>query len=491
MNRQTILYGTLFLFVIFLPGAVLPPADTAVNRDLPNSKTAIVPAPGTVKKKTVIYSFPIQKEIAKPVWRITKKSLEEAKALHADYILIRMNTYGGLLNDADSIRTALLRCSIPTLVYIDNNAASAGALISIACDSIYMHSGSTIGAATVVNQTGQQVPDKYQSYMRGMMRATAEAHGKDTLIQNGDTVIRWHRDPRIAEAMVDPRVRVPGISDSGKVLTLTTNEAIRLGYCEAQAESIEEVMEKAGIKNYEIHEFVLTPVEKIIGFLASPAVSGFLIMIIVGGIYFELRTPGVGFPLAAAILAAVLYFAPLYLEGLAQHWEIILFVVGLVLIAVEIFAIPGFGVAGISGILLVVTGLTLSLVDNFVFKFNTMLAMRMLIKSLFIVLVSSLTALIISLVLTKKAVESRKFKLALHTTLNTHEGFVGVEQQQQQSLTGKKGIAHTVLRPGGKVEIKGEIYDAISETGFIEKGAPVKVTRHIAGQIYVMPEEEA
>jgi len=135
-------------------------------------------------------------------------------------------------------------------------------------------------------------------------------------------------------------------------------------------ENIKEVMKQAGIKDYEIREFIMTPMEKIIGFLASPAISGFLIMIIIGGIYFELRTPGVGFPSAAAILAAIIYFAPLYLEGLAQHWEIILFIVGLILIAVEIFAIPGFGVAGVSGILLVITGLTLSMVDNVVFKFN-------------------------------------------------------------------------------------------------------------------------
>ncbi len=444
----------------------------------------------TLPKKKIIYSFPIQQEIAKPAWRITKKSLEAAKKMHADYILIRMNTYGGLLNSADSIRTALLKCPIPTMVYIDNNAASAGALISIACDSIYMHSGSTIGAATVVNQTGKQVPDKYQSYMRGMMRATAEAHGKDTLIRGRDTLIRWHRDPRIAEAMVDPRVSIPGISDSGKVITLTTNEAIQLGYAEARAENIEEVMEHAGIKNYEIKEFIITPMEKIIGFLASPAISGILIMIIVGGIYFELRTPGVGFPLAAAVLAAIIYFAPLYLEGLAQHWEIILFIIGLILIAVEIFAIPGFGIAGISGILLVVTGLTLSMVPNVVFKFNTTLAFRLLIKSLFIVLISSFTAIFFSLFLTKKAAESGKLKFALHTSLNNKEGFVGVEQKQQDELTGKTGIAATLLRPAGKVEIDGEIYDAVSEISYIEKGTSVRVVKNVAGQIYVVPEKE-
>jgi len=137
--------------------------------------------------KTIVYSFDIKKEIAEPVWRITKESFDEAEKLGADYIFIHMNTYGGLVNSADSIRTKILNSAIPVYVFIDNNAASAGALISIACDRIYMRPGGSIGAATVVNQTGEAVPDKYQSFMRSTMRATAEAHGKDTLVINGDT----------------------------------------------------------------------------------------------------------------------------------------------------------------------------------------------------------------------------------------------------------------------------------------------------------------
>ncbi len=439
----------------------------------------------TVHRKTV-YVFPIREEIARPAWRLTKKGLANARALNADYILIHMNTYGGLLNSADSIRTAILNAPVPVMVFIDNNAASAGALISIACDSIYMRSGATIGAATVVNQTGQQVPDKYQSYMRAMMRATAESHGHDTIIRDGDTLIRWHRDPRIAEAMVDPRIRVPGISDSGKVLTLTTDEALRLGYCEGKAENIGEVLKEAGLGDAKVVRYEIKPVDRIISFLASPAVSGILIMIIIGGIYFELRTPGIGFPLAAAVFAAILYFAPLYLEGLAQHWEIILFVLGLILIAVEIFAIPGFGVAGVSGIILLVTGLTLSLVDNAVFRFDPTMAVNVLLKALFIVLVSSLLSIILSIWITKKVAASRKLKLALNTELDTDEGFVGVEKKMQQELTGRKGKAFTDLRPAGKVIIDGEVYDAVAEIGYIEKNAPITITRQMAGQLYVV-----
>ena len=294
--------------------------------------------------KLLIYKFDIKKEIAPPVWRSTKLALEEAVEKQADLVLIEMSTYGGMLESADSIRTKILESPIPVYIFINHNAASAGALIAIACDSIYMTPGSTIGAATVVDQSGQVVPDKYQSYMRAMMRSTAQAKG---------------RDPNIAQAMVDPRIRIEGIIDSGSVLTFTASEAFTHNFCEGIAENYKGALKLAGITDYEIIEQKLKPMDKVIGFLIHPIVSGLLIMIIIGGIYFELQTPGIGFPLGAAITAALFYFAPLYLEGLADHWEILLFIIGVVLIAVEIFALPGFGVAGISGIVLIIAGVWL------------------------------------------------------------------------------------------------------------------------------------
>jgi len=166
-------------------------------------------------KQKLVYEFNIMQNIAPAVWRQTKQAFDEADSLKADLILIHMNTYGGTVVDADSIRTRILNSKIPVVVFVDNNAASAGALISIACDRIYMRTGASFGAATVVNQTGEKMPDKYQSYMRATMRATAEAHGKDTIINGQDTTFRWKRDPLIAEAMVDERVYIPGVIDTG------------------------------------------------------------------------------------------------------------------------------------------------------------------------------------------------------------------------------------------------------------------------------------
>lgn len=196
------------------------------------------------KQNKTVYIIDIKKEIDNTTKLYLSNGLSNAKELNADAILIHMNTYGGLLEAADSMRTAILYNPIPVYVFIDNNAASAGALISIACKKIFMRKGANIGAASVVNQTGEILPDKYQSYMRSMIRSTAEAHGRDTIIQNGDTIYKWKRDPLIAEAMVDERTVVPQISDSGKVLTFTAEEAIKWGYCDGIAESTEEVITK-------------------------------------------------------------------------------------------------------------------------------------------------------------------------------------------------------------------------------------------------------
>ncbi len=419
--------------------------------------------------KKVIYTFDIKEEIAPPVVRKTEKALKEAEKIKADVIIIQMNTFGGMLDAADKIRTLLLESKIPVYVLIDNNAASAGALISIACDSIYMRKGASIGAATVVNQTGEVLPDKYQSYMRSMMRSTAETNG---------------RNPEIAEAMVDPSVYIEGIIDSGKVLTFTTSEAIKNGYCEGTAENISEVLKLANIQNYEIKEQKLTPIDKFIGFLINPIVSGILIMIIIGGIYFELQTPGVGFPLAASITAAILYFAPLYLEGLASNWEILVFIIGIILLAVEIFVIPGFGVTGILGITLIISGLTLSLIDNIGFDFKGV-PMNGIIKSLLTVVISIFLGFIASFYLGRKALTSKFLgHLALQTVQNKEEGYSSAFNDIN-SMIGKQGKAYTILRPSGKIIIDNEIYDATAISGFIEKDEKIEVIKYETSSLIV------
>src|SRR5690554_1703044 len=232
--------------------------------------SVVLQARQSEERKTLVYKLNVQQEIAPGMWRQTQKAFIEADTLGADVMLIHMNTYGGTVLDADSIRTKILQSRIPVFVFIDNNAASAGALISIACDSIYMRPGGSIGAATVVNQTGQAMPDKYQSYMRSTMRATAEAKGRIPVVEGNDTIYKWRRDPRIAEAMVDPSVYIEGVIDTGKVLTFTSSEAMEHGYSDGLAENVQEVLKQAGIEHYEIIEYSPGWLERVIGFLIHP-----------------------------------------------------------------------------------------------------------------------------------------------------------------------------------------------------------------------------
>ena len=436
----------------------------------------------TATTKPLVYQIDIQQEIDNTTWLYLKNGLAEAERLQAQAVLIHMNTYGGLLEAADSMRTAILYSPIPVSVFIDNNAASAGALISIACQRIYMRKGANIGAATVVDQTGKAMPDKYQSYMRSMIRSTAESHGKDTLITQQDTIFRWHRDPLIAEAMVDDRVVVPNLIDSGKVLTFTAQEAMKWHYCEGLAESVDQVItEYMGYSNYDLASYQPSWYDRVKGFLLSPMLQSLLIMLIIGGIYFEMQTPGIGFPLATSVVAALLYFAPLYIDGLAQSMEILAFLLGLLLLLVEIFVIPGFGIAVISGIVLIVGGLTLSLLGNRDFDFQQVSAADSGRAALTVLLGLGIGFALILWLSHKIGSKGPLRRMALNTDLGE-----AISSPTHPELIGKEGIAQTVLRPSGKVWIEGKVYDGISESGFVEKGEPIVVVKSENAQLYVM-----
>ena len=416
-----------------------------------------------------VYIFDIQDEIGPAVWRRMTQAFDEAKDWNADIILLHMNTYGGLVVDADSMRTKILNSDIPVWVFIDNNAASAGALISIACDSIFMSKGANIGAATVVDQEGQKLMDKYQSYMRSTMRSTAETNG---------------RDPKIAEAMVDESIYIEGLIDSTKILTMTSTEAMENGFCEGIYESIPELLLSNGIDDAETRTYVTSNLESIIGMLVNPAVSGILIMVIIGGIYFELQSPGVGFPLLASLVAAALYFAPLYLEGLAENWEIVLFVVGIILLAIEVFVIPGFGVAGAAGIAFMVSGLILSLIGNVGFNFEFVIPAQVY-SAFFTVIIATVFGLFGSFWLAKRLFTTTALShMVLSAAQPKEEGFVGVDTSEA-ALIGAEGEAYTVMRPSGKVLINEQLHDATALTGYIEKGEKVKVVKFETASLFV------
>lgn len=390
--------------------------------------------------------------------RYVDLALKEATQIEADVVIVEMDTYGGVLTDAKEIVDKIMHYKKPVWVFINSDAASAGALISIACDSIYMAPGASIGAATVVDGQGEKAPDKYQSYMRSIMRSTAEENG---------------RDPKIAEGMVDEDMAIEGVKEAGQIITFSTSEALKHGFCEARVESISEILERNNIKNYTVHKFELSATEKIISLVLNPFISSILILIIIGGIYFEMQTPGLGFAGLAALVALVLYLVPYYLNGLAANWEIITFFIGIALIGVEIFVLPGFGVAGISGIVLAVGSLFLIMLNNDAFDFE-FVPMDDMLYALAAALGGTLGGLVLLLFGGSKLPETRFFsRIALTDTQNRSDGYVSF--RFAETLVGKTGTAETVLRPSGKVMIDGKLYDASTRGDYIQKGQSVEV----------------
>ena len=411
------------------------------------------------KEKPLVLHLKINDVIDPRTNRYSELGLEKAQEIDADYVILELDTYGGALNDADDIRTRILNFDKPIYTFINKDAASAGALISIACDSIYMAKGSSIGAATVVTQDGAAAPDKYQSYMRSIMRSTAEAKG---------------RDPRMAEAMVDEDIDLDSIATERKILTLSTSEAIKYGFCEAEVSSIDEIMKRSGIEDYNIEEYRLDATEKIISLFLNPFVSGILILIIIGGIYFELQTPGVGFPILASIIAIILYFVPNYLNGLAENWEMLMFAVGIILIALEVFVIPGFGVAGILGLICTIGSLVLVMSNNDMLDFSFVGTDQIFI-SVATVLAGLMGAIVVMFFGGARLLNSNVFKrIALQEVQDKEEGFTATVYKEK-SMIGMKGKAYTRLRPSGRIEIEGTIYDAFTRGNFIEEGTDVEV----------------
>ena len=421
-----------------------------------------------------ILHLKIDEEIDVRAERHLELALEAAIDQEAELVILELNTFGGSLGEADEMRQQLLSFSLPVYVLINKNAASAGALISIACDSIYMSSGASIGAATVVEATGAVAPDKYQSYMRGLMRSTAETQ---------------NRDPLLAEAMVDPDVEVDSLAPRGKVLTLTTQQAIKYGFCEAEVRDLSSLLSYLNAEQAELIHFQRTLTERVIAFFMNPAISSVLILLIIWGIYAELQSPGIGLAGAVAVVAAALYLIPYYLNGVAEYWEIVLLFLGLGLVVVEVLFVPGFGLIGIAGAGIVLASLVLIMVNNNGFDFSWVSPSE-ITNALVAVLVALVGGVVAAWLLGRKLLESRAFlRLTLPNNMSASEGFrIQGGNPGAESLVGKRGRAYSVLRPSGKVEIRGKIYEATVDTGdFLDEDTEIIVCSEEGRELRVAP----
>jgi membrane-bound serine protease (ClpP class) len=308
----------------------------------------------------------------------------------------------------------------------------------------------------VVDQTGEKVGEKYQSYMRSEMRATAERNGRRT---------------DVAQAMVDERVVIEGLVDSTQLVTLTSEEALNYGITDLIENDLEEVLKFFGYENVEIVRIEPNWAEAVVRFLNNPIISSILIMIGFFGLFAEVKTPGWGVPGSVGVIALALFFGSSYILALASILEITLFVIGIILLAVEIFVVPGFGIAGIGGILLIMASLFMALISTD--PFINMEDVSMAIVQLTVALVLAVVLLII---LAKFLPKSKRFStLILSEEQRAELGFVSYPSEKE--LIGKEGIALTTLRPAGSAEIDGKKYDVMADWEYIESGKPIKVLR--------------
>lgn len=404
-----------------------------------------------------VFVVPVNGMIDNGLARYIDRAVSDAANQGAILTVFEIDTFGGLVDAADKIRKTLLDAEMSTVAFIDKNAASAGALISYAADHIVMVPGASIGAATVVEGVGgEAAPDKYQSYMRGLMRSTAEANG---------------RDPQIAESMVDPSLEVEGVSEKGKVLTLSASEALKLGVADQILETTDAVIAAYGLDQPTLVAHRETRAERVLRFLGSPVVQSILMLMMLGGLYFELQTPGVGFAGAIALVGIALFFAPHYLLGLVEVWEILLFILGVGLVLVEIFVLPGFGVSGISGLILILFSLVVALVGNVGFSFPPYTAVMPGVYTLAVTMI----ILVIGLVMATRMYPASAAAnlLVLTPELSSSEGYTSALTHSE--YLGKVGPTLTDLRPSGAMLIDKKRVDVITSGEYIDQGVQVQV----------------
>lgn len=424
------------------------------------SEQEYIPEPGAV------YLIHVEGLIDNGLHKYIQRGLTQASSNEASGVILYIDTFGGLVDAADKIRKNLLDTDLRVISFIDKNAASAGALIALATDSIYMAPGASIGAATVVDGAGTYASEKMQSYMRGIMRSTAQAKG---------------RDPKIAEAMVDERVIIEGVVDEGQLLTLSTSEAIELGLANGTFRSVEDVITELGWEDKELFDFQEFWAESVLRFLANPVMSSILMLMMLGGLYFELQSPGIGFPGVVSGIGTLLFFAPLYIMGLAQSWEIVLFFIGVSLILVEVFVLPGFGISGAVGISLVIFSMATSLIGNVGLSFPEMHQVSQAIWTMAVTLILGI-ALLASMI--RYLPENKMFnKFVLVDQTDRNHGYTSSDSKDD--LLGLEGVAITSLRPAGTVLIEDRRIDVVSVGDFIEKGAHVKVVDTSGSRVMV------
>ena len=416
----------------------------------------------------VVYVVPIDGVIDLGLAPFVERTLSEAEAGQAAAVVLEINTFGGRVDAAVVIRDALLRSPVRTIAFVNKRAISAGALVALAATTIAMAEGGTIGAATPVTMgtpggAAQPVEEKTVSYLRKEFGATAEARRRPALL---------------AEAMVDADVEVPGLSEKGKLLTLTTDEALTHKVADLRADTMTALLEASDLRDAEIRRLSQTWAETLVRALTHPLLSSLLLAIGILGLIIEIQTPGVGLPGGLGLACLALFFWGHWLVALAGWEELLLVGTGLILLVVEAFVTPGFGVAGLLGIGALIGGLGLSLVGAGATWDILLYAGGRVAASLLLALLGAVAML--------RALPRLPFgqRLILEQELAARAGYASAPESDHRWM-GKRGTTVTPLRPSGIAEFDGERVDVVSEGMFIDSGMPI-VVLHVDGNRIVV-----
>lgn len=396
-----------------------------------------------------VYVVPIKGEINRATKNYVKDIVDELNRESVEAIIFEIDTHGGLIDEAVAIRDIIVGTAIPTISYVNNKANSAGVLLTISSEKVVMAENASIGSAEPIPNE-----EKILSYWRSVLRDTAQYRGRDT---------------DIIEAMADKDVVVEEINKGGKLINLTSKEALKHGIADLVSEDYREMLDHFGYNSSNVIVKDEGLQIKLAKYISSPYLSSLLLSIALVGMVIEILTPGFGLGGTISIIGFGLYFGGNILAG-NSHWtSLALFVTGLILFVVE-GIVPGFGLPGISGIVFVATGI--------------ILAMDSLQNAVISLAVAILVTSLVTIILVKLGFRLRAFRsVILSSEHKDEEGYLSVDSMDQYA--GKKGISLTVLRPSGFIEIEGDRLDAMSYEGFIDKGQPVEVVKIEGSKIFV------
>lgn len=452
----------------FSLAVLLASAGTVPIEGQEPTSTSAVAAPQTrpILGTGPVFRIPIEGVIELGLAPFVERGLREAAEAGASVVILEIETPGGRVDAAERIADAVNDSKIPVYAFVNRRAISAGALVSLSTQEIFMRPGSTIGASTPVDGTGEKAPEKIVSVMRSSMRSLAEARGLD---------------PAIAEAMVDEDIEIEGVVEAGKLLTLSYLDAEALGYA-TLVEDWPALLIELGVQENEVRELSVNWAERTVRFLSHPLVAPFLLSLGFLGLLVEIRTPGFGVAGAAGILSLSLFFGSHLIIGLAGAEGILLFAAGLVLVLAEVFILPGVGVFGIAGAIAMLGGLYWSLLGGIPVAADYGRASFVLAASIILVLITSW-------MIVRRLPSNRRLTrlgIFLGTATDRETGFTSAVRRPE--LIGKVGTAATDLRPAGTGLFGDERVDVVSDSEWIEAGTPIRILasegyRHVVRRV--------